>query len=76
MPGLTRHLALILEEIRHEAGCIVGKDAGCDFCARMEQGGGEEGLAALGIGGAVDQAAKLRPGQGSGTHRAGLYRDV
>ena len=42
----------------------------------MQEGGGEEGVTALDVEGAVDDAGDLRPGEGSGTHGTGLDGDV
>ena len=42
----------------------------------MEEGRGEEGIAAARVDGAVHDAAHLGPVKGAGAHRAGLDRHV
>ena len=69
----ARALPLIFEEVFHEGGAGVLEDAAGDFCLGMEEGRGEEATAALGVRGAVDDAAYLGPVQGAGAHGAGLY---
>ena len=65
-----------LEIFADEGGTFVGEKAGAHFRAGMQQGRGEEGLAALGVGGSVYDAAYLCPAEGGGAHRAGLQGDV
>ena len=69
----ARALPLVFEEVFHEGGAGVLEDAGGDFCLGVEEGRGEEGAAALGVRGSVDDAADLGPVQGAGAHGAGLY---
>ena len=72
----TRLLPFLLEESLHQLGTFVGHDAGGDLCARMKGLGSKARVAALLVGCAIDDAADLRPSEGSGTHHARLHRDV
>ena len=60
------------KKLLDEAAAFLAEDAGGHLGAGMEGGGGEAGIAALGVGSADDQLAQLRPGKGSGAHGARL----
>ena len=64
------------EEVADERGTFFGNDSGGDFCSGVEQGRGIERETALGVRGAVDDAADLRPVEGCGTHRTRLYCNI
>ena len=65
------------EECAHQGCAVVGEDAGEDFGTRVEGGaGGENGVAAFGVGSAVYYAWNLRPGDGAGTHQTRFDSNV
>lgn len=68
--------ALCLEELAHQRAAFFLKHALCDLRFGVEGIRGEDSVAALGVGRAIDEAAELRPADGAGTHDAGLDRDV
>ena len=72
----TGRLALVAEEVQHEGGAFLEEEAAGNLGAGVEEGRGEEGVTAAGVRGTVHDAAHLGPGQGAGTHGAGLYRDI
>ena len=69
-------LSFAFEIIRDQGGALVGEQAGGHFGARVQQGGGEAGVAAARVRRAPDEAPQLRPAQRSGAHRAGLHGHV
>lgn len=60
----------------HQLAAFFFQDAAYAFCLGVKGARGVETEAALGIGGAVDDAGQLGPSDGTGTHGARLHGDV
>lgn len=73
---LAHSLSLVLEEPLHNLAAVVLKHSGSYFCLWMQHERGEGPVAALDVGCAIDDTRYLRPAEGSGTHRAWLYRYI
>ena len=61
-----------LEELLHQRAAFVLQHSAADFRPGVQQAGGEEAVASLGVGSSVDEASELRPAEGGGAHGAGF----
>ena len=69
-------LPLLTEEILHQLGAFVGKDATDAFCLGVQGTGRIVMEATLGVGSTIDDAGHLGPADGTGTHHTGLHGDI
>ena len=69
-------LSLRFEVIAYQRPAFFCKDAGRYFCAGMKQGGGEEAVAAPGVGRPIDYSADLAPVERRSAHGARLYGNI
>lgn len=69
-------LSLLFEEFLHQRATLFFKHARSDLRLGMERLGRKDRKATLGVAGAVDKAAQLRPADSAGTHDARLDGDV
>lgn len=65
-----------LKEILHQLPTLIFHHSGSDAGLGMEGMGSIEGIAALGIGGAIDDSVYLGPAEGSSAHHARFDGDI
>ena len=77
-PDLLRAkvLSFVSEKLLHQFPAFILKNASHNVCSRVHGVRGVVPVATLLVKGTIDDAGHLCPTDGSGTHRAGLYRDI